>query len=62
MSPDWLRKRIPLFAVLGVGVIDLIRDYFKHDAGDAVVVVAIFFVLMPLLFWVVDRKSDRARR
>ena len=42
MSCDQFEKKIPLFAVLFVGVVDLIRYYFKHDAVDAVVVVATF--------------------
>ena len=62
MSYDRFEKNIPLLAVLSVGVIDLVRDYFKHDVVDAVVVSAIFFVLMPLLFWAVARRSDRARK
>lgn len=62
MSYDRFEKKIPLIAVLGVGVVDLIRDYFKRDLADAVGVVAIFFVVMPLLFWVVERRSERARK
>jgi len=62
MSYDRFEKKVPLFAVLFIGVVDLIRDYFKRDVVDAGVVAAIFFVLMPLLLWVVGRRSDRARK
>lgn len=45
------------FGLFFVGVVDLIRDYFKKDWSDAVFVVILFFVLGPLWMWWRNRKS-----
>ena len=46
-----------IFVLLFIGVADLIRDYFKKDWSDAVIVVILFFGLGPLWIWWRNRKS-----
>ena len=43
-----------------VGVIDLCKAYQRHDRGDAIVVVIIFFIVMPA-FALWSRRSASAR-
>ena len=45
------------FALIFIGLVDLVRDYFKKDWGDAVFVIILFFVLGPLWMWWRSRKS-----
>ncbi len=46
----FLEKRLNVFVLLFVGTVDLIRDYFRHDTGDAIVVILIFSWVAPYLF------------
>jgi hypothetical protein len=43
-----------------VGIIDLFKAYRRHDRSDAIVVVIIFFIVMPALaLWA--RRTSSAR-
>jgi hypothetical protein len=45
------KQRVPFFITVlaGVGVIDLIRAWHKHDLKDMLVVVLVCFVVTPML-------------
>ncbi len=58
----FLEKRLNVFVLLFVGTVDLIRDYFRHDTGDAIVVILIFFMGGPLLIYLLSRRSSSEQR
>jgi hypothetical protein len=54
------RSLVPFLGSFGVGAIDLVKAWHKHDMRDMLVTALVFFLVVPLfILWI--RKSDWTR-